>query len=289
MSTRLFRRLCLDDYTYRRGQKLWEDTKYMNPNENDTMLKNAEKEIGTIEIEGKPKKHGWIIIGGRKAWKRKCPICNEMVYHFERSYVYRKSYASHPCRKCWKQAKTSSLLRNCPCCGKLLLYKTYKNFWKASHENAKCRSCAKIGNPSRKGQKCSGLHKFRVSRANRGKVISPESRLKMRRAAIARMDRLGITQYRSYNPNACDYFDVLSKQNKWDLQHARNGGEVQTQGYFLDAYDKKKNIVVEYDEAYHHRPSKRRKDLVRQQEIIDYLHCDFYRYDARNAKLVKVW
>jgi hypothetical protein len=30
-----------------------------------------------------------------------------------------------------------------------------------------------------------------------------------------------------------------------------NGGELRCLGYWMDAYDKNKNIVVEYDEPYH--------------------------------------
>ena len=124
--------------------------------------------------------------------------------------------------------------------------------------------------------------------AHRGKIITSEARLKMRMAAIARMNKLGITQYRNYNPIACVYFDNLSRHKGWTLQHAQNGGEVQVMGYFLDAYDKTRNIVVEYDESYHNRPCKHKRDLIRQQEIISHLHCQFYRYDATNERLIKV-
>jgi hypothetical protein len=102
------------------------------------------------------------------------------------------------------------------------------------------------------------------------------------------MDRLGITQYRNYNPTACKYFDILSTIMGWNLQHATNGGEVVVCGYFLDAYDKVKNIVVEYDEPYHDRPSEIKKDIKRQIEIINELKCDFYRYKESTGDLIKV-
>lgn len=38
----------------------------------------------------------------------------------------------------------------------------------------------------------------------------------------------------------------------WNLRHAENGGEIIKFGYFLDAYDEEKNIVVEYDEPRHY-------------------------------------
>jgi len=48
-------------------------------------------------------------------------------------------------------------------------------------------------------------------------------------------------------------------------------------GYFLDAYDKEKNIVVEYDEARHYKDVENNilidKDIECQNVIIEQLHC----------------
>ena len=38
----------------------------------------------------------------------------------------------------------------------------------------------------------------------------------------------------------------------------------------------------------HNRPSKKKKDAIRQAEIIDFLHCEFYRYNEDNKQLVKM-
>ena len=110
----------------------------------------------------------------------------------------------------------------------------------------------------------------------------------MRLAAIKRMKDKGILTYRNFNKNACRFFDELNKERGWELQHALNGGEVEVYGYFLDAYDKNKNLVVEYDEPSHDRPCIKKKDKIRQNNIINYLKCKFYRYKEAENKLIKV-
>ena len=92
----------------------------------------------------------------------------------------------------------------------------------------------------------------------------------------------------SFNKDACKYFDKLNEKRKWNLQHALNGGEVVLCGYSVDAYDKNKNLVVEYDESYHNQPKRKEKDIKRQEEIIKTLHCKFYRYNEVLNKLYEV-
>lgn len=224
-------------------------------------------------------------------WIRKCPKCNKDIYYSDRGVLYRKSIKNRICRDCWKQQVKSArttLVRTCPACKKIMKYKDYKNFWAANKKSQKCIACSKIGNTSRRGQKCSPDHKLKIGAAHKGKVISENTKYKMRLAAIKRMNVLGITQYRNYNPVACQYFDKLNIEKQWNLQHAKNGGEVQIYGYFIDAYDKNKNIIVEYDEPHHSRPCIKKKDLERQDRLKAHLQCDFYRYDESKKQLIKV-
>lgn len=84
----------------------------------------------------------------------------------------------------------------------------------------------------------------------------------------------------------------MNKQNNWNLQHAENGGEYYVAGYFVDGYDKKLNIVFEYDEPRHYKNVNesilRDKDLQRQQNIIQKLNCEFWRYNEKIKVLYKV-
>jgi hypothetical protein len=94
-----------------------------------------------------------------------------------------------------------------------------------------------------------------------------------------------------YNYKACLFFDNLSKEKDWNLIHAKNGGEfhIEELGYFVDAYDKEKNIVIEYDEAAHYKNGELiEKDKTRQKEIIDLLECKFYRYNEQTKEFYQV-
>lgn len=95
-----------------------------------------------------------------------------------------------------------------------------------------------------------------------------------------------------YNKKACKYINKLNEQNHWKLQHAENGGEIECIGYFLDGYDKDLNIVFEYDESRHYKDKENNilndRDIQRQQNIINELHCEFWRYNEYLDLLYKV-
>lgn len=89
----------------------------------------------------------------------------------------------------------------------------------------------------------------------------------------------------NFSINACKFIDELNKKNGWNLQHAMNGGEIICLGYWLDGYDKDLNIVVEYDEPKHYKDVENNilndKDVERQNNIINELHCKFFRYNEK--------
>lgn len=87
----------------------------------------------------------------------------------------------------------------------------------------------------------------------------------------------------NYNPKACEYFEYLNQENGWNLQHALNGGEVKILQYWLDAYDRDRNIVVEYDELRHRY--RLTQDIQRQNNIVRHLGCKFYRYNEATQTL----
>ena len=78
-----------------------------------------------------------------------------------------------------------------------------------------------------------------------------------------------------YNPVACQKIDEYGKQHGYNFQHAENGGEfyVKALGYWIDGYDKEKNIAVEFYEKAHQR--KKERDAHRKKEIIEHLGCKF--------------
>ena len=127
-----------------------------------------------------------------------------------------------------------------------------------------------------------------------GKHHTEDSKQKTRESTINYIKSLS-----NYNGNvarfsdkACKYIDNLNKEKNWNLQHAENGGEIQINGYFLDGYDKNLNIVFEYDEPRHYKDLINNilseKDIQRQNNIINQLNCQFWRYNEYLDLLYKV-
>jgi NUMOD3 motif len=87
------------------------------------------------------------------------------------------------------------------------------------------------------------------------------------------------------NPDACKLITEYGIKHGYDFQHALNGGEyyIKDLGYFVDGYDKKNNIVFEYDEPHHFNVKNelKDKDIYRMNEIINYLKCKFIRYNEK--------
>ena len=96
----------------------------------------------------------------------------------------------------------------------------------------------------------------------------------------------------NYNVKACRYIDELNKKFGWNLQHAENDGEIRIVRYFPDGYDKKLNIVFEYDEPGHYKDVENNilneYDIERQQYIIEKLNCKFYRYNEKLDKFYEI-
>lgn len=89
------------------------------------------------------------------------------------------------------------------------------------------------------------------------------------------------SSYPYYNPEACKLIEKFGKENGYNFIHAENGGEffIEGLGYFVDGYDKEKNTVIEVDEKHHFdkEGKLKKKDAQRQEEITEYLNCNFIR------------
>ena len=121
-----------------------------------------------------------------------------------------------------------------------------------------------------------------------GKHHTDDTKQKMREVVVERIKSYGI-HTRNFNPRACKFIDKLNEEKGWSLQHALNGGEYSFLGYFVDGYDKEKNIVFEYDEKFHRNENQKNKDLIKEDRIINFLKpTAFYRYDEMNEELKRI-
>ena len=167
----------------------------------------------------------------------------------------------------------------CPDCGKLIQRKSMRCSPCSSRINGR-KMKKHTGDLSRftslgfKGKKHTEEVK-RKSRENnnywKNKKHTDESKLKMRKAAVKRLNRQGMIP--SYNESSISIIEEYGKEHGYNFQHAKNGGEVEVLGYFLDGYDKEKNVVIEYMEKHHSRPTKAKKDKIRKQIIVNHLNC----------------
>lgn len=84
-------------------------------------------------------------------------------------------------------------------------------------------------------------------------------------------------QFPNFNPKACKIIEQYGKDNNYNFQHALNIGEfyIKELGYWVDGYDKDKNVVIEYMEKHHNNSKNKEKDLKRKERIKDFLKCEF--------------
>jgi hypothetical protein len=230
---------------------------------------------------------------------RLCFSCAKIKYKTENE----KRIASNERRKKCVDKKTGIYIRNCPVCSKELICKTIYEMNRQNKQQRKCISCAaklkvfsnehrknlSIANTGKKpnddtrekmrnsrlGKKHSDETKKKIAEGNRGKQYSVESIRKMRISTLELLENTVGQISPRYNPVACKAIDEYGKLYGYNFQHAMNGGEfyIKELGYWVDGYDKEKNVVIEYYETYHARQIER--DTRRKEEIIKHLNCDF--------------
>jgi hypothetical protein len=223
---------------------------------------------------------------------RHCPVCKiDLIYKTKcgRDAANKRAAVCKECQnKATRKYQTPDKLeRSCPNCQCVMKYTNGKDLsvrrtrWlRDTKENRLCNRCARSGN--RNGM--AGVYRNGKDNPNFGKRWSSEQKERMRKISTEKFIERGYT-FNNYNPDACKYFDILSEERGWELRHAENGGEVVINGYFLDAYDEKRNIVVEYDEPHHYvKGNLKKKDIDRMNNIIQATGCKFYRYNEKTKE-----
>ena len=274
--------------------KLWEEknsTEQWRKYVNNLILDQSDI---TGEIAINSIKNQCDVIGSGKIWKRKCPKCKTIRFYKNRKTYFTTLKRNTICKACSNKQNAT---------GKSPSLETRQRLSAAVSGNKN----GHYGLPgTRLGKTLSSQQKLKMSKSQKGRKWSNDFRNKMnivrnnpeykeacRLGAIKIMLRERLNGYihsRSYNKNACKYFNDINIKFGWSLQHANNGGEVECHGYFLDAYDKTKNIVVEYDESRHYTLIDGKwillhKDIERMNNIKKYLGCKFYRYNEKISEL----
>ena len=244
--------------------------------------------------------------------QKNCPTCNRIIYYKSKKSLYNSLYRKCICKECVKlkysetskgrkwtieqRIKIISSLKNNPIFKQPLKEETKRKlsialsgqnnpFYDKKHtlENKQ-----KMSNAWKNRPPATKKTRLKISKSQKERFklhpMSEEEKQKHREKLLKRVKQFGVAG--NYNPKACEYFNKLNEEKSWNLQHALNGGEIDCIGYSLDAYDKERNIVVEYDEPHHNLPSIKEKDLIRQNRIINHLKCEFYRFNEKNNTLL---
>jgi ribosomal protein S27AE len=167
--------------------------------------------------------------------------------------------------------------RICPTCGSDIFHTTKKNRNRAEKRNQNCNSCAQKVCQSGEKNGMFGKHhsketKSIIKEKRKLQLYSDETRDKMR---IISTNRIHDNKWHpSYNIIACEIIENYGKQHGYNFQHAMNGGEhfIKELGYWVDGYDKEKNVVIEYYENAHKYFIN--KDNLRIKKIKEALNCE---------------
>lgn len=281
-------------------------------------MKNVEldKNVIMIDTEIKSVKNECENIG--KIWKRHCPKCNKEIIHKNKRSWNKSTTLNKICKSCKnrnrflsidsieKIRKTKRLIdynileRNCPTCNIILKYKDVKYRRNADKKNRLCKECSiKLLHPTKPEyyRKC-GICGISIKCARYLKdnnrpcrkcfhvkknsvPVKEKTKQKLRISYINRMVLTGEFYHPSYNTNACRLIDEYGKKTGYNFQHALNGGEyyIKNLNYWVDGYDKERNIIIEVDEPKHFdkNGNLKSKDIKRMNEIQNNLNCRFIR------------
>jgi hypothetical protein len=215
----------------------------------------------------------------KRVWARNCPKCDDEIYYSGKRPKCAMKRAENKKSLCNKCAQIGLKHPN----RDLSSFKRGKAHWNFGNNMPK-ESIEKM-RKSLTGKTLPDYVVEKMIKSRSGKKRSDAIRERQRKAAIEAMRKRGF--FRGYNARGCSYFDTLNEQRGWKLQHAKNGGEVEIIGYYPDAYDAEKNIIVEYDESHHYNRKGilRPKDVLRMNELIQKTNCSFYRYNEKTGEL----
>jgi hypothetical protein len=228
-----------------------------------------------------------------QTYKRNCPKCgSEILYKIKKFYEIANK-KNTCCRKCCvigkgftgkkhdektkKQIHNKLIGKNNPMYGRQHSYRIRKKISENMPDQTGLNNHFYGKHHSEKTK--IKLRKIHIGNTySLGLKRSIEAKRKMRVSAIKRIERdknNGNQIFPNFNSNAISIIENYGKEHGYDFQHAMNGGEyfISELGYWVDGYDREKNVIIEYYENRHKYTMER--DVQRKHEIINFLKCDF--------------
>jgi transposase len=117
---------------------------------------------------------------------------------------------------------------------------------------------------------------FQIPIRTKKQAFNTSRNKKLRKDILKRNLNINLTTFKpNYNKRSIKIIEDFAKKNDYNFQHAENGGEyfIEEFCYWVDGYDKKNNVVVEYYETAHKYQIK--YDKTRLNKIIKHLDCLF--------------
>lgn len=230
---------------------------------------------------------------------RTCPNCNrKIIYRNVRSFRAAED-AKQVCRPCSqiKNRRAYPMSRPCPRCGKLLTYKDKTSCYKAENKKTVCGSCRsslQMQNPETRRKRIESIkkvehtwnHKVAATRKKNGTyVVSEEQKEKLRIINIERKIQDGTLSWPNYNRTACDLFWKLEEDLGWNGYYATKNNEKRIGRYWVDYYEPRINVVIEFDEPYHFDKcgNLKQRDIDRQRWIENRIGCNFFRINQSTS------
>ena len=189
-------------------------------------------------------------------------------------------------------------IRMCPICGDEIVYVVYFNWWRAKKENRMCKKCAflhrkkttffKKGHPNlcvkpESLKKISEFHRKRYADPEERKKTSEIMKLVMHKPDIRRKHLNALHQSKWIKVKTDKgQIELIEKWNRLGFNFELNYQlKIDENLFYLDGYDKERNVVLEYDSKYHNKIYQKQKDLIRQEKIVSILSPKkFWRYNS---------
>ena len=186
----------------------------------------------------------------------------------------------------------------CPVCGKCRLLKTRENVRRSYRYNRKCNSCSRRIITT--GKKFGENHKLSMSIAQKKRYSESDERKKASDIAKIAMHRPDVRKRHIESLHRSEWLKVKTDKGQLELIEKWNrlgfnfepNYQIHTYEdlFYIDGYDKKHNVVLEYDSKYHTKLKQKKKDLIRQNKIINLLNPKvFWRYNAVTNKFQDVY
>ena len=207
------------------------------------------------------------------SWCRKCKLCGSDIKHLDKTSKYtsvRFSNLKKGCSNCRGKCVSKSLM------GKPLSENHKKILSEAalkrvihgmkgkkhSEETKHSWSIKRKGKQWRPPLSKESL--IKLSNSLKGQKRTNESKKKMRQKRLDWIEKTkgGVC----IDSGSMEWFDEINTKGF----NFKQSYKIKDMGYVVDGYDKEKHIICEYDTPYHKKPNKIKKDLIRQNNIIQY-------------------